>query len=145
MKVDITSPDAKFANMNTRAEGPQDDPIPAVDLKFECITDGSILKTLLGADETPPFWRENGEPMYYGLTKMDSWAEIQSAEVKFGHITLREVSVDKFGFKPIGGNQVELTCRVQARPSDDEYVALLHAQLSHGKLTITTDQADLFE
>lgn len=145
MKITLKAPEAQLKKINTRTEGPQTDPIPAEDLKFHGMVDGSFLQTLLGTDTAPDFWHDGGDQdgklKYLGLTTFGSYAELQGCTMKWRGITLKNAKAKKFAFKLHGGRQIELTLTVQARPDDEAIKALRHAQLQYGELVLTTEQA----
>lgn len=131
--IEISSPEAEFKHMNHRKVGKPGDSKTAVDLKFEMPTEGHILKDLCGSDDVPPFWHADGTVKYLGLTSITSRGELKDCELEFGDllhskIKIEAVTVNKMKFNPIGGRNIVLSLRAQLEPTDDELVALSHAQ-----------------
>lgn len=159
MSFQLESPNATLENLNLRAELNGEEYVPAVDLKIKCEADDKMAGYLMGSlekDHIPPLWRNDNdhrEKMYYGIQGgISSSAAFEDCEVEFKNVTIRGAKVNKFVIEPISGGKINLTLRVQFRPSDKQLAALSHHQKKGGKFKVTSsgqffptddDQTDL--
>ena len=133
-------------DINIRTERHGEDDVGAVDVYFKCHSDAATANFLMGgfAEEEPPnLWddTENKDIRYHGIAgTINSSASFDDCSVKFKNVVMKGVKVNAFKFSPIPGGKIELTLRVQFRPSDDQLTKLYHFQKKGGKLTITIDE-----
>lgn len=139
--IKILSENAQLKHINQRHEGSGEEPVLALDLKFECIVRGDLLQALCGSETNPDFWNEDGSVKYLGITNFTSRAELKECDFEFGDlieepIKISGVKANKFTFTPVGGHGVKLSLRVQLRPTDEELLALTHATKKTCQLSI---------
>lgn len=111
---------AKLKNVNPRKEGPKDDQVLALDLKFETVCEGEIAADVLGDQQYSRIreflWRhgEDGEirPRFSNLDRLKSERELPQMNVTVAGIWLAGAKVHKFGLVPEAGEKVELTFQV---------------------------------
>lgn len=143
-QIKINSTDAKLKSANTRPEMHGDDTKIGMDLKFECATDGALLKTLINCDEVPPFWHEDGTIKYVGFGLIPLRADLRDCTVEFGDlahhkIVIEGAKVNSLKFQPIAGRAMKLELRVQYNPTDEELVRWNHAVLKTMELHIAAE------
>lgn len=141
--IKIISENAQLKHINQRHEGSGEEPILALDLKFECIVRGDLLQALCGSETNPDLWNEDGSVKYLGITNFTSRAELKECDFEFGDlietpIQISGVKANKFTFTPVGGHAVKLSLRVQLRPTDAELLALTHATKKTCQMSIVS-------
>ncbi len=142
--VRILTEDGHFKHLNHGTEGNPAAPVRRLDLKFEAVVDGELLKQLCGAEELPPLWNADRSVRYLGLSGFESRAILKDAKFEFGdlefhRITIEGVTVNQFKFTPVQGRAINLNFRVQVKPTDEQMIALSHAVLKKAQLVITCD------
>lgn len=145
MAFNLESPNATLENLNVRAELSGEEYVTAIDLKFKCEASDIMAGFLMGALEdghVPPLWRDDEyrEKKYYGIQGgISSSAEFLDCEVEFKNVSIRGAKVNKFSFEPISGGRINLTFRVQFRPSHKQLAQLSDHQKKGGKLKVISD------
>ena len=92
---------ATIKHLNIRKEGPDDDKVLAVDIKFgDAAAPMELLARILGTDDTSmvmlSFWDQDGNLRYAGMEPVTSWCVIEGCTAKIGGLVLQGVKIGKF-------------------------------------------------
>lgn len=133
------SGNATIKHLNVRKEGPEDDKILAVDVKFEikkvdrriCDYFDAALQAFLWRGETDALIVRNDflVPIAYGN-------EVSGAVVKIGSETYMGCDVKKFALQPQDGGVLILTCSVAVYPSSNDVAKLAKLVQEDTKVSI---------
>ncbi|MFW6024039.1 MAG: hypothetical protein ACOC8P_00290 [Dichotomicrobium sp.] len=121
---------ARLTGMNVRSENHGDEPVTAIDLKFEVEdAQAACLYPVLGIDGDEEqqkafaagMWDEDG-PRFSGITEIICWAKFEDHHTLRGTLSAEPVHVDKvhkFAFKPWGTGRADIKFTVSIQePSD---------------------------
>ena len=99
--MNIITTHATIKHLNIRKEGPDDDKVLAIDIKFgDAAAPMELLARILGTDDTSvvmlSFWDPDGNLRYAGMEPVTSWCVIEGCTVKIGGLVLGGAKVHKF-------------------------------------------------
>lgn len=152
----LTIPEAKFANMNVRAEREGEDVgRGACDLTFQIMLGIRQTAELFGNPATATevltgLWDENGNAMCLGLEKFKLDRELENVLVdirpEFNEaVALEECTVGKIELTPSVAGYFEIKLRAQGHPTPEEVGALYELQGRDLELRLTQKQRDMFD
>lgn len=147
MSLNFESITAKLTHINVRKQGPEEESVTAIDLKIECETTGAVLSAILGTEEAPNFWMDNEDKdiLYSGLSECTTWGTFDGRELKIAGLHFKSADLKKFKFKPIAGQQVDLTFSASIlNPTDREINILVEVLHDESPLKVIS-KPDLFD
>lgn len=104
---------AEITHLNLRKQGPEDNRVLAIDIKFQgARSTPEILKHLLGLDDLDAIksalWDDKGDPRFPGIEAITPANIIEGCTVTFGGVTLEDCDARKFHITPCPLHQVKL-------------------------------------
>ncbi len=134
----------KIKALNIRKEGPQDDKVLAIDVKFGDVSiTPELLARLLGSDEETvlaSFWDEARDPRFLALDPIGSMAELRHCRVTIERMRLDDCLVRKFkvALGSLNACRAEFSVTVNSPTSN---VAAVLAELVAEDVGILVDMA----
>lgn len=142
--------------INTRAENHGDEHVPGADIPIKFRGKASVLFPLFvrGATETSidAFWMpDDGSVRFPALGPLAVKGKIESCEMVISQeeleeriiTTLHEGNVSGISLKPENDGMVEVSCKYQCRPGDDDWKNLVHLMKEEVFIQVTERQAQL--
>lgn len=110
MALTINAPQGEIKNLKYRKEGNGADGAVPLDVKVSCVCNGSVLKTLIGSDNTASFWRagKDKELMFPWLGLCKSNSKFKYCQLNVGGVELKDASLSGFQFTCMEGGSLEL-------------------------------------
>lgn len=142
---------ATIKHLNIRKQGPEEDKVLAIDIKFaDCRADIDLLARLLGSDSEScllSFWN-GGDIRFPGLEPIQSWSEIEDCTMHIGGLTgLRLFGVaKKFRCAIEGENTVTMEFQFSVTDPPENATAILAEYVAEGvRIILDQEQGDLFQ
>ncbi len=111
--------DATLRHLNARKEGPEDETVFAVDLKFEAIVGASAIAAFEPA-LVEPLFHESGAVRNIQMGPVTFASSLRHYRLEALGSCFSEVELKKFTFQPKDGFQFVMTFGASFKPSGDE-------------------------
>jgi len=147
MGINFESSNAELVHINIRKEGPEEDQILAIDLKFNCETSSDVVRQLVGAEDTPAFWDDNEDqdPFWPAIKTISTEGEFEQQELKFGNVHFKSVKVKKCSFTPRPKEKIDLVFSASVNNPGQKEVSTLAEYVKENLPLSVIAPPDLFE
>lgn len=143
---------ASLQHINVRKEGPGDEKVTAIDLKFECILPADFVDSLVcPVDETAgealsSFWTESGDAKFATLEHVRFSRQIFNMTVVAFGLEMTSCKLSKWSFKAMDMRQAEVAFSVSTTSFPANTLSVLGEQLGEvGTVRAFAAQQDMFE
>lgn len=141
----------ELKHINVRKEGPDDDKVTALDLKFTADVTAQLVDDLLCVDEEKgralaAFWSQDGAPQMLSMGDIKMSRQILNAKATLAGMTFGDCTAKNFSFAVKDKHAASLTFSISSADFPSNAIAVLAEKLQEGiDLHFWTPQGDLFQ